>query len=333
MDLVSFIYNLLLMILYACAVSSCFYAYINTKDKLYCGMLGLFLYFLFDLSIIYIIEFVYNTPLDLHSISPIGNFAFMRILILTMGLPLYTYFFNCLTGSRWRWYQAVPVVLYIAAATVSLIPFQNRGFYMDCLFYYSRYFSILLTLSMVLWFLNSPGCTLTEEKKRMIRGLDWFIIISMVLSLIETVLVITFWESYASWLSTFAPRLSERIFMEDLYSIILSVWCIYYCQKVVRSKLELSQNTPVMVPLPAVPSNMVDRYMDEFCDSIGLTKREREILRLLLRDKSNQEISDELFISLGTAKTHVHNIFQKADVTKRRQLIDRFQTFIAGRAE
>ncbi len=329
MDLVSFIYNLLLMILYACAVSSCFYAYINTKDKLYCGMLGLFLYFLFDLSIIYIVEFVYNTPLDVHSISPIGNFSFMKILILTAGLPLYTYFFNCLTGSRWRWYQAVPVVFYVAAATVSLIPFPNRGFFMDCLFYYSRYFSIILNLAMVLWFLNSPGCTLSEEKKHMVRKLDWFIIIFMVLGLIETVLVITFWESYASWLSTFAPKLSERIFMEDLYSIIISVWCIYYCQKVVREKLELQQNTAAILPSPAVPANMLDGYVNEFCDSIGLTKREREIIRLLLKDKSNQEISDELFISLGTAKTHVHNIFQKADVTKRRQLIDRFQTFIA----
>lgn len=36
---------------------------------------------------------------------------------------------------------------------------------------------------------------------------------------------------------------------------------------------------------------------------------------------NNQEISDELVISIGTAKTHVHNIFQKIGVSKRQQLL------------
>ena len=44
-------------------------------------------------------------------------------------------------------------------------------------------------------------------------------------------------------------------------------------------------------------------------------------MKILLTDKNNQEISDALYISIGTVKTHIHNIFQKVNVTKRSQLL------------
>ena len=43
----------------------------------------------------------------------------------------------------------------------------------------------------------------------------------------------------------------------------------------------------------------------------NLTKREHEILYLIFKEKSNQEIADELFISLRTVETHKHNIMEK----------------------
>lgn len=51
----------------------------------------------------------------------------------------------------------------------------------------------------------------------------------------------------------------------------------------------------------------------------GLTKREKEVLLLLAEGKSNQEIADELFITLKTVKTHVSNILSKLEVDDRTQ--------------
>jgi DNA-binding NarL/FixJ family response regulator len=50
-----------------------------------------------------------------------------------------------------------------------------------------------------------------------------------------------------------------------------------------------------------------------------LTPREREVLRLIGREMSNQEIAETLVIELGTVKNHVHNLLRKLDVCNRKQ--------------
>jgi NarL family two-component system response regulator LiaR len=49
----------------------------------------------------------------------------------------------------------------------------------------------------------------------------------------------------------------------------------------------------------------------------SLTAREHEIVRLIAKGRSNQEIADELFISLRTAQTHVSNVLTKLELGSR----------------
>lgn len=51
----------------------------------------------------------------------------------------------------------------------------------------------------------------------------------------------------------------------------------------------------------------------------GLTDRELEVLALIVEGMNNLEISKKLFITLSTAKAHVHSILQKLYVTNRTQ--------------
>ncbi|MFD5215717.1 response regulator [Microbacterium sp. NPDC058345] len=53
----------------------------------------------------------------------------------------------------------------------------------------------------------------------------------------------------------------------------------------------------------------------------SLTEREREVLLLVARGRSNQEIAEELFISPHTAKTHVNRIMTKVYAHDRAQLV------------
>ena len=48
-----------------------------------------------------------------------------------------------------------------------------------------------------------------------------------------------------------------------------------------------------------------------------LTDREVELVRRLSRGLSNQEIADQLSITVGTTKGHLHRIFRKLSVRSR----------------
>lgn len=50
-----------------------------------------------------------------------------------------------------------------------------------------------------------------------------------------------------------------------------------------------------------------------------LTPRELEILRLIAQGRTNQEISDQLFITVKTVKTHITQILSKLGVEDRTQ--------------
>jgi DNA-binding NarL/FixJ family response regulator len=51
----------------------------------------------------------------------------------------------------------------------------------------------------------------------------------------------------------------------------------------------------------------------------SLSVRELEVLRLLAAGRSNQQIADELVISLNTVRRHVSNIFDKTGAANRAQ--------------
>ncbi|HXW03920.1 MAG TPA: response regulator transcription factor [Vicinamibacterales bacterium] len=52
-----------------------------------------------------------------------------------------------------------------------------------------------------------------------------------------------------------------------------------------------------------------------------LTARELEILRLIASRRDNQEVSDQLRISVGTVKAHLHNMYAKLRVDGRQELL------------
>lgn len=71
---------------------------------------------------------------------------------------------------------------------------------------------------------------------------------------------------------------------------------------------------------PLQPVTSLERF-----EALGITKREREIIKLIQAGRTNQEIADELFISVATVKDHNHNLFRKSGVRNRLELANLFR--------
>lgn len=56
-----------------------------------------------------------------------------------------------------------------------------------------------------------------------------------------------------------------------------------------------------------------------------LTKRELEILTLVTKGLSYKQIADQLFISVSTAKTHIHHIYEKLQVNNKMEAARKMQ--------
>ena len=79
---------------------------------------------------------------------------------------------------------------------------------------------------------------------------------------------------------------------------------------------------------PSVTRRLVETYAasrrkTRFDGSVveGLTEREREILGLVGRGMSNDEIAADLVISPATVRTHVGRVMTKLDAHDRAQLV------------
>jgi DNA-binding NarL/FixJ family response regulator len=68
------------------------------------------------------------------------------------------------------------------------------------------------------------------------------------------------------------------------------------------------------LPPTSLPSSPQPRSAAE---KLGLTERERDVLRLVVQGRNNSEIAAELYVSEATVKTHINHIFAKLGARDR----------------
>lgn len=101
----------------------------------------------------------------------------------------------------------------------------------------------------------------------------------------------------------------------DSLSVVLSVAIV--------ASFFVFQNTWLNGPKYVVESKTV--ASEDFARAQGLSNRETEVVLLLLEGRSLRYIQNELYISEGTARTHVKRIYAKLGVHSKQELIDYFK--------
>jgi DNA-binding CsgD family transcriptional regulator len=68
---------------------------------------------------------------------------------------------------------------------------------------------------------------------------------------------------------------------------------------------------------------VLDAVPDERVQALSLSAREAEMAVMIARGMANKEIAAELHISPATVRTHIYNLYRKADASSRVELLNK----------
>ena len=355
MDILIFIYNIFLIVLYTVVLTFCIINYRHKKRPLTAATAVLFLFYIFDNIIIYMTEFLegFSVRYDLQFMSAP---AFKTLIFLVTSFCLVSIQHQVLSRRPKNRDTAALVLL---GLSLLFIPTAGYGAFRVWLYYLPpQLFTLYLSVSGLLYLKMHPGEL--DREMHAYKSLLWITAVFSLLILAEDTIVIFSFDVY----SDIMVKINNRSISEDMMSILYSIYALAYLTRQLQGPLieiqapdmtgstvpvadagmtAMTGNGAQMMTEDGTPtSTLPDGRTQGQADSTGesqpdgpdsntvflhfasryqLTSREQDILRILLTDKNNQEISDALFISIGTVKTHVHNIFQKVNVTKRSQLL------------
>lgn len=301
-----FLYNILLIVLYSLTMAIAIFYYLKDHGKLDLMIAGYLGFFILDNTVIYMTEFISNFA---HSYNEI----FMSVPIAKTIIFLANGYFmlwlaTCVTQQKMsRLHYALLILLAIWLSSVPLLPNSALQVWL----YY-------LPNQLLLFYI---GLYLLRQRKKAplkhddyLKKFQWLALGSALAILIEDTFVIFNVDVYNS----LVVKIFNRNICEDLFSIMICLLILRYYlkdrQKAAQSAIKTKEDDDAL-------------RLQHFCHHYQFTQRETEIFNLLLSHKQNQEIADALFLSIGTVKTHVHNIFIKLEIKKRTQIFPLYEEF------
>ncbi len=130
--------------------------------------------------------------------------------------------------------------------------------------------------------------------------------------------IILMYGSAMALLLTLLKVIEYRLVLHDLtLEAAIGILALFFTSLGVWAGIRLTRRKTIVVPDPNFRVNQQELHR------LGISQREHEVLELMARGLSNQEIADSLFISLSTVKTHSSNIFQKLGVERRTQALQK----------
>lgn len=122
------------------------------------------------------------------------------------------------------------------------------------------------------------------------------------------------------WLEAHFIIFNYRLdFFVGSIAILFTVLGIWLALKLVKPKVETVIVEKEIYIEPVIQKEINQKEIEK----LGISKRELDVLSLIAKGFSNEEIADKLCVSLNTVKTHSSNIYLKLDVKRRTQAAEK----------
>ncbi len=197
----------------------------------------------------------------------------------------------------------------------------NIGFQQNSMMWtYSVLQELLLFFTILFSILRFPNRHLPTIEQIRVRRILYVTLILLLVGLVEHIIILS--NGYPV-LKLFPNYMQRRTMIE-----VLSIWVvgvgIYYLIKLFPVVGSMEKDEEALSLYIKEKQEKFEKSLHQrvllFGEKYCLTNREIEILELLAKHYTNQQISEHLYISLGTVKVHVHSIFQKTGITSRDQV-------------
>ncbi|OON90439.1 MAG: hypothetical protein ATN32_03930 [Candidatus Epulonipiscium fishelsonii] len=314
------LYNIILIIIYSITIGYLLFTYqFNKKNYLY-AVLSLISIIILDNLIISMTE---NFPhFGIRHDSAFMLSPTFKTTVVMAKYVCYVYLGSLIIKKKTS--TNLYAVIAFQAIILSLLPILFEGA-LQTWFYYT--IINIFIIALLVYFIREVDDKSSKFIKDFINFSKICIIIILMIILEDSFVIFN-----VDIFTNQSIKIFNRNFSQDFLYLFLCVFLIksvnlYFIPKPGLKDIPLLTESVSELNILEIPFASSNIKFNNFCLKYNLTEREKDILKLLIDEKTNLEISQELFISIGTVKVHVHNIYQKVGVQKRILLLREFDCF------
>lgn len=318
MNTLMFFYTLAILVICIVTAVLSLAAYASSRRRFFIYGSGVFICYAIEMTEIFFFEYTLQNQSfpasDYYSIT----MPVMRTLVATASQAFIWLIAMDLLDKHSKKLFAIPVLTFLLCESLIIVAVPSGP--MHQWLYYTMHQVFLVFVGLYI-FWTAHKSTKVELKARVNNQRKHLIIGAILVGCIVAedfynILVVPM-SLAPSWLQLY---LSERNFSENVFACYFAILLIIYSYHVLSIRMQEAPEEKNVSDL----DRHIEEQMPFYRNAYKLSNRETEVMRLVVLGKSNQEIADELFLAVGTVKTHIHNILVKTEQQNRTTLILHF---------
>ena len=321
-----FVYGIVFVLVCMLTTSVSVCSYLVSHRRLYVSLSSFFFFDMLESALVFLDEYLGNkNAIDFVMLDFPMTHSLLKLLLSCGVIASAWSFVLCVTDRFEERVFSVPVAIFAVGEALSLlIPNNNLE---QLSFYALRSLAMLAALGFIGW------VAMHGQEKGLVSYLHTlrrvFIVLAVLVLMVlleDTVnLAGPFIYGEAASRSGFLWS-AEWLYFSAGRNVSENLMTLYASYMTIKNGAQILSMRFAEPPTAntSIAQQHVDSRLDYFCDTRGISQREREVLRLIIEGKSNPQIAGELYISIGTVKAHVHAIYRKCEVNDRATLLQEF---------